>query len=78
MKRYISNKILINLHEILVSLCNKSELFVYKKMYDRLDELYKNGEFKEAKSLIDNIKTNSVTISMDIDLRLKEYHYNKK
>lgn len=78
MKRYISNNILINLHEILVSLCNKSELFVYKKMYDRLDELYKNGEFKEAKSLIDSIKTNSVTISMDIDLRLKEYDYNNK
>ena len=41
-------------------------------MYTELEILYNKGSFKEAKQLIDSIETNTVTLRMLMDLRLKE------
>ena len=47
-------------------------------MYDRLDYLYNNGMFDEARNLINNVETNTTTVKFDIDLRLKEMDWNEK
>jgi len=52
-----------------------SENYIYCSMYKKLDYFYANGLFDEARQLIDSIETNSVTIRMFMDLRLKETDY---
>ena len=75
---YLPNKYLMMLVDKLYSIHSVIEQYTYKKMYDRLDYLYDNGMFKEARNLINSVEKNTTTVKFDIDLRLKEMDWNEK
>jgi hypothetical protein len=75
---YLPNKFLIWITEKLFSFYSIVENYTYKKMYDRLDYLYDNGMFVSARDLINSVETNTTTVRMPIDLRLKEMDYYEK
>jgi|LakMenE01Jun11ns_1017448.scaffolds.fasta_scaffold7974112_1 hypothetical protein len=77
-KRYIPNKFFRLLVDFINTISYKLEVFVYKDMISRLSYLYENGNFKEARELINSIETNSVTVKFPVKLRMKEYQWNNK
>lgn len=78
MDNYVPNKYLCNLYEKLQRLLNRFEIALYGEMYAQLDILYTEGRFDEASKLISSIETNSITVRMAIDLRLKQFDYKEE
>ena len=76
--KYFPNKLLVLATEILWLLHHRIEQLAYKKVNNKLDYLYKNGMFEEARILISDLETNTTTVKFDINLRIKEFNWNEK